>query len=395
MTSRTRTYLDNAATSWPKPDAVYAAVDDYQRRLGAPAGRGAYATGQEVARLVADARRQIATLIGAKHARQVAFGFNGTDVLNTAIHGVLREGDHVVTSVVEHNSVLRPLRWLAEHRGVRVSYVHCSSEGVLDADDVAQAMEPATKLLAITHASNVTGALQPIAEIARLAREREIVLLVDAAQSLGHVPIDVEQLGIDLLASSGHKGLLGPLGTGVLYVAEHVADRIESLRQGGTGTSSEDDHQPHDLPHKFEAGNLNVAGIVGLGAAVEWITEQALEQLQHHQQQLTTALWQGLADVDGITLYGPADSQKRVGVVSFNVAGFEPQEVASMLDAACGIEVRAGLHCAPQMHKALGTDKLGGTVRMSVGAFNTAHQIAAAVAAVAQLAASTSHMLQP
>jgi cysteine desulfurase family protein len=390
-----RIYLDNAATSWPKPDAVYAAVDDYQRRLGAPAGRGAYATGQEVARRVADARRSVAALLGVKESRQIVLGLNGTDVLNTAIHGLLRDGDHVVTSVAEHNSVLRPLRWLAERRGVRVTYVNCDGEGRIDPDGVRQAIEPQTRLVALTHASNVTGTLQPLADFARIAREREVPLLIDAAQSLGHVPIDVESLGVDLLAAPGHKGLLGPLGTGVLYVAKHMEDRVESLRQGGTGTSSEDDHQPTDLPHKFEAGNLNVPGVLGLGAGAVWVASETITKLREHELGLTNALWQGLSEIAGVTLYGPAASEDRVGVVSFNLRGFEPQEVASMLDAACGIEVRAGLHCAPRMHDALGTTPLGGTVRMSVGPFNSPDQIGIAVQAVGELAASASEMLEP
>jgi cysteine desulfurase/selenocysteine lyase len=393
--TRERIYLDNAATSWPKPEAVYAAVDDYQRRLGAPAGRGAYATGQEVASLVAAARRQVASLIGAEHAKQICFGLNGTDVLNIAIHGLLREGDHVVTSVCEHNSVLRPLRWLAEHRGVSVSYLPCDGKGIIDADALPAAMQAQTRLIALTHASNVTGALQPIAEFARIARQREIPLLIDAAQSLGHVPINVAELGIDMLAAPGHKGLLGPLGTGVLFVADHLHAQIESLRQGGTGTSSEDDHQPSELPHKFEAGNLNVPGIVGLGAGAAWVAERTIAKIREHELQLTAALWKDLSEIEGVTLYGPASGEFRVGVVSFNVAGFDPQEVASMLDAAAGIEVRAGLHCAPRMHDALGTTQLGGTVRMSVGPFNTSEQIATAVATVAQLASSASEMLEP
>jgi cysteine desulfurase family protein len=393
--TRDRIYLDNAATSWPKPEAVYAAVDAYQRRLGAPAGRGAYATGQEVASLVADARRQVASLIGAKHPRQICFGLNGTDVLNIAIHGLLREGDHVVTSVCEHNSVLRPLRWLAEHRGIKISYVACDRDGLIDADDIPPAVQAKTRLIALSHASNVTGALQPLAEFVRIARERVIPLLVDAAQSLGHVPINVAELGIDLLAAPGHKGLLGPLGTGVLYVAEHLQAKIESLRQGGTGTSSEDDHQPTELPHKFEAGNLNVPGIVGLGAGAVWVAERTIAKIREHELLFSAALWNGLSEIEGITLYGPAASELRVGVVSFNVAGFDPQEVASMLDAAAGIEVRAGLHCAPRMHEALGTTRLGGTVRMSVGPFNTPEHITTAVATVAQLAASASGMLEP
>jgi cysteine desulfurase family protein len=343
--------------------------------------------------LVADARRHVAKLIGAKRPQQISFALNGTDALNTAIHGWLRAGDHVVTSVAEHNSVLRPLRWLAEERGVRVSYVGCDSEGVVDVRDIASVIEPKSRLIAMTHASNVTGALQPIEDVAELARNRDIALLVDAAQSLGHVALNVDELGIDLLAAPGHKGLLGPLGTGILYTSDRVAGQLESRRQGGTGTNSEVDRQPDELPHKYEAGNLNVPGIIGLGAGAKWVTERRLEVLRRHELELSTALWQQLAQIDGVTLYGPADSQKRVSVVSFSVLGFEPQEVAALLDVGFGVEVRSGLHCAPRMHEAMGTKQLGGTVRISVGPFNTHDQISKVAQAIAQCAGSASEVL--
>lgn len=392
MTQPARIYLDNAATSWPKPEAVYRAVDEYQRQLGAPAGRGAYSTGQDVQRRVAEARRAVASLLCAPDAKRIVFGFNGTDALNIALHGLLQDGGHVVTTVVEHNSVLRPLRWLAEHRGVRTTHVACDAFGKVSAADIEQALEPETRLIALSHASNVTGTLQPVGEVGRVAHDRGIVLLVDAAQSLGHVPIDVEALHIDVLASSGHKGLLGPLGTGMLYVAPGVEQRIESFRQGGTGTSSEQDRQPDQLPHRFESGNLNVPGIVGLGAGAAFVQERGVESLRRHEQQLTARLLDELRQIEGVTLYGPDDVEQRVGVVSFGIAGFEPQEVASMLDAACGIQVRAGLHCAPLIHKALGTQDFGGTVRISVGPFNTPDHVHAAARAVAQLAASAGQL---
>jgi cysteine desulfurase family protein len=383
-----RIYLDNAATSWPKPEAVYRAVDEFQRNSGAPAGRGAYALAIDTQRRIAQCRGAIASLVGAGSPDRIVFGFNGTDVLNIALHGFLRPGDHVVTSVVEHNSVLRPLRWLKEYRDVSSTYVNCDSTGTIDADDVSKAIQSKTRLIALTHASNVTGAIQPIAEVGRLARERGIVLLVDAAQSLGHVPIDVEAMNIGMLAASGHKGLLGPLGTGVLYVAPHLESQIESFRQGGTGTNSEQDSQPDDLPHKLEAGNLNVPGFVGLAAGVAFVRERGIEQLGQHERELAAALYDGILEMDGITVYGPRDPQARVGVVSISVSGIEPQEAAAMLDSTFGIQVRAGLHCAPLVHRAIGTENLGGTLRLSVGPFNTAEDIAAALEAVKQLAAT-------
>lgn len=381
-----RIYLDNAATSWPKPEGVYAAVDDYQRRLGAAAGRGAYREAGEVERLVADARSQVAKLIGCRDARRIIFGFNGTDVLNTALHGAIRNGDHVVTTAAEHNSVLRPLRWLAEHRNVAVTYVPCNATGMVDPDEVAAAIQHNTRLVAVVHASNVTGALQPVAEIADAAHNKGVLLLVDAAQSLGHVPIDVCQLPIDLLAAPGHKGLMGQLGTGVLYIAPGVEDQVESFRQGGTGTQSDDDVQPQSLPDKYESGNHNVPGLVGLGAAVAFLQDRGVEQVRQHEQQLTARLIAGLNELEGVSLYGPNDPEQQVGVVSFNLDDFAPQEVAGMLDASHQIQSRAGFHCAPRMHQALGTAERGGTVRLSVGLFNSPEEIDTALRAIADLA---------
>jgi selenocysteine lyase/cysteine desulfurase len=260
-----RIYLDNAATSWPKPESVYQAVDDYQRRLGAPAGRGVYAEATEVERLVNNCRKKVAQLINEADPTRVIFTQNGTDSLNLAIHGWLQPGDHVVTSVCEHNSVLRPLRFLAEHRNVSTTYVGCDAQGRVDPGDIRRAIQPQTRLIALTHASNVTGTIQPVEEVGKIAKERGISFLVDAAQTLGHMRVDVQRIGCQMLAAPGHKGLLGPLGTGVLYIAPGVEARLLPIRQGGTGTRSDEDIQPTTLPDRYESGNLNVSGIVGLG----------------------------------------------------------------------------------------------------------------------------------
>ena len=264
----TRIYLDNAATSWPKPEAVYRAVDDYQRRLGAPAGRGSYSEAAETERIVGSCRQKIAQLLGASDPSRIIFTLNGTDSLNLALHGLLRPGDHVVTTVCEHNSVLRPLRFLAEQRQVSATYVGCDGQGFVSPDDIRRAITPHTRLIALVHVSNVTGAIQPVEEVGRIAAEHGQTYLIDAAQSLGYVPIDVRRLGCHLLAAPGHKGLLGPLGTGVLYVAPGVEQQLLPLRQGGTGTRSDEDIQPTSLPDRYEAGNLNVPGIAGLAAGV-------------------------------------------------------------------------------------------------------------------------------
>ncbi len=385
-----RIYLDNAATSWPKPPEVYAAVDHYLRENGAPAGRGAYAEASEVDAAIGRARANVAKLIGAESQR-IIFGFNGTDVLNIALQGLLGGPPdarlHVITSDAEHNSVLRPLRALADRAGVEVTYVPCDGRGLIDADDVRAAFRPTTRLVALTHASNVTGALQPAAAVGKLAREREIPFLLDAAQSLGDVPIDVQALNVDLLAAPGHKGLLGPLGTGVLYIRPELESQVFPLRQGGTGSRSEDDVQPERMPDRYEAGNHNVPGLVGLEASTTWLLQRGVEAVRRHQQELTEQLLAGLRDLANVTIYGPEHAANRVGVVSINMEGLECQEVASGLDAAYRIQTRAGLHCAPRMHQSLGTLRQGGTLRISVGAFNTPAHIEAILTALQEATA--------
>ncbi|HUE73356.1 MAG TPA: aminotransferase class V-fold PLP-dependent enzyme [Pirellulaceae bacterium] len=382
-----RIYLDNAATTWPKPEAVWQAVDDYQRRLGAPAGRGAYHEAAEVERLVDQCRSRIRALIGAEDPRQIVFTLNGTDSLNQAIHGCLRPGDHVITSVCEHNSVLRPLRQWQDRGDVRVTYVRCDGAGYISPDDVRKAIQPRTRLIALLHASNVTGAVQPLAEVGAIAREHDVLLLVDAAQSLGHVPVDVAELGCDLLAAPGHKGLYGPLGTGVLYLGPGVESELVTTRQGGTGTRSDEDIQPMSLPDRYESGNLNVPGIVGLNAGVAEVQRRGLAASAEHERELTERLLAGLAEIRGVTLYGPraGDSKQRVGVVSFNLDNFEPQELAALLDSTRSIQVRAGIHCAPRMHEALGTSPRG-TVRFSIGLYNTPEDIDAALSVLREIA---------
>ena len=386
-----RIYLDQAATSWPKPEAVYAAVDRYQRELGAPAGRGVYAEALEVGRLIDSARRAVASLLDAESPQRIVFTFNGTDSLNLAIHGVLAErGGHVVTTTVEHNSVLRPLRALEDAGRIEVTRVASNAAGVVDPDDIRRALRRETALVAMTHASNVTGALQPAAEVGRLVREHGAIYLIDAAQSAGDVPLSVQELHADLLAAPGHKGLLGPLGSGLLYIRPGVEERLQSLRQGGTGSRSDEDRQPSDLPDKYEAGNLNVPGIVGLAAGVEWLNDRGLEEVRRHAIALGERLLAGLAEIGGVRVFGPATAAERIGVVSLSLEGLDAQELAATLDSAYRIQVRPGIHCAPLMHQALGTLAAGGTARISWGAMNTLEEIDAAIEAVRQIAAAMS-----
>lgn len=383
----TRIYLDNAATSWPKPTAVYDAVDKYQRECGAAVGRGATRQAGEVRRIVDRCRERAARLFGARSPDSISFCFNGTDALNTALHGVLRPGDHVLTTVIEHNSVLRPLAELRERLGIDVTRVGVNEHGVVDPGAIESARTPRTTLVAVTHASNVTGAIQPIDDVVRIAHRHGALCLVDAAQTAGHCPIDVARSEVDLLACSGHKGLLGPLGTGLLYVRPEIADRVRSLRQGGTGSRSESDRQPEAGPDKFESGNHNAPGLVGLEAALAWIdSDGGAPARRLHEQALVQQLIDGLSGLPSVTIYGPPDAAARTGVVSVNINGLDPQDAAAILDESFGIETRAGLHCAAGAHKAIGTLANGGTLRLSVGPFNTPDQISATVAAVRELA---------
>lgn len=389
MPGPTRIYLDNAATSWPKPEAVYAAVEHYQREVGAPAGRSAYAEAALAERAVEEARAAIAGLLAVDEPRRILFTANGTDALNLAIHGLLRTGDHVVTTVLEHNSVLRPLRHLEDAGTIRVTRVGCDPLGVVRAADIRAALRPETRLVALIHASNVTGALQPAAEVGEFLRKHPALFLLDAAQSLGHLPVDFGELGCDLLAAPGHKGLLGPLGTGILALGPGAEQHLSSTRQGGTGTHSEEDRQPVLLPDKYESGNHNMPGIIGLAAGVAYLRDCGLDVVCRHDQALAERLLAGLAAIDGVTVFGPPDAGQRVGVVSVQLQGYDPQEVAATLDAHYRIQVRAGIHCAPLIHRALGTLEAGGTLRLSLSPLSTDEHVDAAIAALREIAAAS------
>jgi cysteine desulfurase / selenocysteine lyase len=391
-----RIYLDNAATSWPKPEEVYRAVDGYLRTNGAPAGRSAYSEANEVEAILTSARASLSRLIGANDARQIIFTANCTEALNLAIHGLLRPGDHAICTAADHNSVLRPLKFLEDRAEIKVTRVPCDSAGLVDPDDVRRSLQPNTWLVAMTQASNVTGVIEPVSQIGSIVKEHGAKFLVDAAQSLGHLALHVDQLHADLLAAPGHKGMLGPLGTGFLYIRAGLENEINPLRQGGTGTDSGQDRQPDEMPYKFETGNHNVPGLVGLAAALKWLESRGPQKIYEHEHLLANRLREGLQQIPGITLYGcssdhgkttaSGEATRSVGVVSVSIEGYDPQEAAVALDANFGIQVRAGFHCAPLIHRAMGTFERGGAVRFSIGAFNSNEQIDAAIAAVAELA---------
>jgi cysteine desulfurase family protein len=384
-----RLYVDNAATSFPKPAAVLEAMRAYADDLGASAGRGAYQEAIRTGELVIDCRRRLARLIGAEEPEQVVFTANGTGALNLAIKGLLAPGDHVVTTVMEHNSVLRPLNALAASARLQVTHVPADpGTGEVAPGEIVRAIRPETRLVALVHATNVTGTLQPVAGIAAEARRRDILLLVDAAQTAGHVPIDVAASGIDLLAMPGHKGLMGPSGTGALYLRPGLERRLRPLMEGGTGSLSEQPIQPDFLPDRYEAGSLNAVGLAGLDAALAWLEGETVDALRAHDQALSARFLERTAGVEGLRVYGPADPARRVAVFSVRLAGVEPAELSALLEAEFGILTRSGLHCAPLAHRAIGTADDGGTTRLSFGAFNTLADVDRCAEALAALASA-------
>jgi len=366
-------YLDNAATSWPKPPGVVEALAGYYTTVGASAGRGSYHRAMASANILYDAREKLARLFNVHKSEQFIFTLNATMALNMAIKGVLVPGDRVVTSAMEHNSVLRPLEGLKERIGIKVDYVPASSQGLLDpAGFAAELGKGRTKLVALVHASNVCGAIQPIMEVAKLAKEHGALFLVDAAQTAGVLPLDLSALGADMVAFPGHKGLQGPLGTGVLWIREGLD--IIPLVEGGTGTQSAFRQQPPEMPERCEAGSHNAAGIAGLSAALDYILERGVLNILAHERGLAGRLREGLAGINGITVLGPTDPQRYTGVVSFTVKGYDPAEVGMILDSKFGVMVRTGLLCAPMAHQALGTYATG-SVRASVGPFTTTEEV--------------------
>lgn len=373
-------YLDNAATSYPKPESVYQAVMHAMREVGASPGRGGHRRSLEAGRIMFQAREAAAALFCAPDSSRIIFTHSATEALNMALRGTLAAGDHVITSSMEHNSLARPLH-LLEKQGVGLTVVQAGAEGIIDPEDIRRSLTPRTRMIAIGHVSNVSGAIQPIDRISAVAREAGALFLLDAAQSAGSIPIDVVSTAIDLLAVPGHKGLYGPQGTGLLYAAPHVA--LAPLLTGGTGTNSTSEDQPDSLPEGFEAGTHNLPGIAGLKAGIEFVMEQGVTTIGAHERGLVTAAIERLRGVPQVTLHCPLDPALRGAVLSFTIAGRDSAAVAFELDQRFDIAVRAGLHCAPRAHRTLGTFP-GGTVRMSPGWFTTREDIAMFCDAVVQ-----------
>lgn len=368
----TAVYLDSAATSFPKPEAVYQAVSNFMRGVGVSAGRGAYRRALEADRVIFETRSDLARLFNIKDVTRIVFTSNITDSLNLAIKGLLKPGDHVITSCMEHNATWRPLKALEKDRNIKITSIPCSAEGFIDPWQIRDAITEKTSLITLIHASNVTGTIMPVAEAGAIARRHKIPLLVDTAQTAGLQPIDTEAMNIDLLAFTGHKGLMGPMGTGGLYIREGIS--IKPLKEGGTGGDSILERQPDSLPDRYEPGTLNACGLAGLGAAVKFILSEGLANIKKNEERLTSYAMERLAEVGGVTVYGPKSAAGRVGVISLNILDLNPQKAGHILDEKYGIMVRTGLHCAPCAHKTIGTIDRG-TVRISFGYYNTEKDI--------------------
>jgi cysteine desulfurase family protein len=375
-------YLDNAATSFPKPEAVYQALDAFARHSLANPGRAGHKMALAAERALDDCRHLLNQLFHGEAPERFVFTLNCTDALNMAFKGTLRDGDHVITTDLEHNSVSRPLRRLELDGRITLTRLRADAGGTVDPDDVRRALTPKTRLVAVTHASNVLGTVQPVAEIGRLVREAGSLFLVDAAQTAGVVPIDIAAMNIDLLAFPGHKSLLGPTGTGALYVGSRT--QVAAWREGGTGGDSSSETQPRELPYFLEGGTPNVLGVAGLTAGIKYVTERGLGAIHAHETDLCERLWRRLDELGGFEVFGHRDAARRVGTLSFRSEALPAAELGGILDQAFDIAIRPGLHCAPYIHRSLGTHPEG-TVRVSPGPFNTTEEIGALARALGEI----------
>jgi cysteine desulfurase family protein len=364
-------YLDNAATTYPKPESVYNAMDRTIRETGVSPNRGGYRQSLEASRILFDVRESLADIFHVPDSSRFIITHSATESLNLAVKGFVAHGDHVVTTSMEHNSLARPLHEVST-RGVDLTWVDGDKDGYVPVESIVKAVTPRTRLVAMTHCSNVTGALNPVAEIGSFLKQRGITFLLDAAQSAGSVPIDIPSMNVDLFAAPGHKGMYGPQGTGFLYIAEAI--KLNPLMVGGTGGGSTELAPSEELPERYESGTHNIAGIAGLKAGVDFIASRGVANIQQHEMVLLTRLIEGLASMNGVQVVNMNLAKPRGSVVSFTVNGVDPSQIGFTLDRDFDIAVRVGLHCAPLAHRTIGTFPEG-TVRVSPGIFNTSGDI--------------------
>jgi len=376
-------YLDNGATSFPKPPEVYEFMDRFYRRYGVNPGRSGYDLCIESGDMVEETRRLLTEFFGGTDPTRLVFGYNATDALNLAIFGLLRPGDHAVTTRVEHNSSLRPL-WHLQDQGLEVDWVEFDGKGYIDPRDFISRLKKNTKAAVINHGSNVIGTVQPIAEIGRACRERGIPVILDVSQTAGMVNVKMDELGVGVICFTGHKSLMGPMGTGGMYVREDV--EIRHTRAGGTGVRSALRHHLEEYPFRMEYGTPNLPGIAGLNAGVKWVLKEGVERIHRREMALWKRLRDGLREIEGVTLYCQDSAEDRISVLLFNIDGLEAGDTGTMLDMDYNIACRTGLHCAPMVHETLGTDKIHGGVRLAIGPFNTEEHIETAILAIREIA---------
>ncbi len=377
-------YLDNGATSFPKPEEVYQFMDNFYRNFGVNPGRSGYDLCMEAGEVVEETRNLLTEFFNGDDPNRLCFGYNSTDALNLIIWGILKKGDHAVTTTLEHNSVIRPLYHLEKYHGVEVDHIPFDKNGFVDPDDFKKAIKSNTKLVIINHASNVIGTIQPVKAIGRICHENGIIFAVDVSQSAGKIPIDMQDSNIDILAFTGHKSLLGPTGIGGLCVREGI--EIRHTRAGGTGVRSAVRTHLDEYPYRLEYGTLNSVGVAGLHRGVKWILDRSLHDIHNHEMKLTRMLRDGLRDIKGVELYIQDDLTDHIGVLTFNIMGMEALNTGTILDVDYRIACRTGLHCAPLVHKQIETDKLHGSVRFGIGPFNTGEDIQTAIEAVREIA---------
>jgi len=374
-------YMDNAATSWPKPDNVYDSVINCMKKYGANPGRSSHKMALDAANIILYTREMLCELFDVADPFRMIYTFNTTDSINLAIKGLLKEGDHVITTSMEHNSILRPLKHL-ESFGIEHSIIQADSKGRIDPYDIRKMIRTNTKLIITTHASNVTGTIFPIEEIGKIARNFGIPYLLDAAQTAGIIPMSFSKLPVDMVAFPGHKGLLGPQGTGVLYIREGI--ELRQIREGGTGSESNSLYQPSFLPDRYESGTLNTPGIAGLGAGIQYILSKGQQKLLSHQIRLEKLFLEALSQIKNIKIYGPEKIEERIGIISINIGDRDSSEISNALSEHYNIATRAGLHCAPLAHQTIGTFEQG-TVRFSPGIFNTLDDVKFCIKAIEEL----------
>jgi cysteine desulfurase family protein len=377
-------YLDNSATTFPKPEEVYTYMDSFYRTHGVNPGRSGFDAAIETEDMVNETRIMLTKLFNGDNSERLTFSYNASDSLNMLLQGLAEKGDHVVTTKLEHNSVLRPLHHLMLDGTIELSHVPFDEHGYVHPDDIKKAIKKNTKMVVLNHSSNVIGTVQPVAEIGKVCKEMGVYLILDSSQSAGAVPIDMKAMGIDALAFTGHKCLMGPTGIGGSYVMDNIP--VKGTRFGGTGVRSAVKTHLEEFPYRLECGTMNLVGVAGLHAGIKWVNEKGMENIHNQEMALWDKLRIGLQNIDNVITYCAENTENQNPVLCFNIKGFEAADVGTMLDVDYNIACRTGLHCAPQVHEQLNTVDIHGTVRLSLGPFNTEEHVDAAIEAVEDIA---------